>query len=100
MGSPILYFLLLVLRILLNFCPDVSYKQVGFFETLPEKSFKFVSNRGDSTIVFNLSLVLLPAEVDPVIEKRGCKENALVIRSTGHVKMILALLTKVITLYV
>ena len=65
-----------------------------------EKSFKFVLGRGEGTIVFNLSFILLPAEVDTITEKRGCKRDALITYSTGRVKMILALSTKVVALYI
>lgn len=49
--------------------------------------------------MFNLSLVLLPAKVDPVIEKQGYKKDALKTCSIGRVEIILALLAKVVTLY-
>ena len=69
MGSPILYFFLLILAIPLDFCLDVGHKRGGFSKTLPEKGLKFIPSRRDGTIVFNLSLVLLPVEVDPVAEE-------------------------------
>lgn len=64
-----------------------------------EKGLKFVLNRRDGIIVFNLSFILLLAKVDLIIEQQGCKENALVICSTGRIEMIFALLIKVITFY-
>lgn len=65
----ILYFLLLVLKILLNFYLDIGYKQVGFSETLLEKNLKFVLNRKNNIIALNLSLVLLQAKIDLVVKK-------------------------------
>lgn len=67
--NPILYFLLLVLKILLNFCLDIGYKQVGFSEILLEKNLKFVLNRKNNIIALNLSLVLLQAKIDLVVKK-------------------------------
>lgn len=67
--SQILDFLLLMLRILLDFNLDASYKDSRFSEILLEKSFKFVLNRGDGIVTFNLSLMLLPAEINPIPEK-------------------------------
>lgn len=100
MRSPILYFLLLVLGISLNLYLDVGHKQSRFSKTLSEKNFKFILSRGNNTIEFNLSLVLLPVEANAVAEERNCKGDALVTHSTGCVKIILALLTEVITFYV
>lgn len=40
------------------------------------------------------------AEVDFIAEKQGHKKNALIDRSIGRVKMIFALLIKVIVLYI
>lgn len=67
--KPILYFLLLVLRILLNLSLDVNYKQGGFFETLVKKNFKFALSRRDNIVVLNLTLMLLPAKIDFILEK-------------------------------
>ena len=66
MGSPILNLLLLVLGIALDFSPDIGYKSGRFSKTLPKKSLEFVPSRGTGTVIFNLGLVLLPAEVNPI----------------------------------
>lgn len=97
--NSILYFLVLVLGILLDLDPDASQKQGRFFKTLSENVLKFVSFRTNSTIVFNFRFVLLPAEVDLVLEKQSLKENALVVRGSGYFAVVLTLLTKIITLY-
>ena len=99
MRNLILYFLLLVLGIPLNLCLNIGYKQGGFSKTLPKRGLKFVSNRGDGTIVFNLSLVLFPADVDSIMEKQRRKRDKLVACDIGRVKIILVLLTKVVALY-
>lgn len=69
MKSSILNFLLLVLKIPLDLSPDANYKNSGFSKILPKKSLEFVPNRKNGTATFNLSLVLLPAEVDFISEK-------------------------------
>ena len=97
--GPILYFFLLVLGIPLDLGPDVSYKQGEFSETLLKEGLKFVLNIGDSIIVFNLRFVLLPAKVNPVLKKQGCKRDAFVACGSGRVKMIFTLLIKVIALH-
>lgn len=59
----------MVLEIPLHLDPDTGHKGGRFFKTLLEKSFEFVPCRRDSTDVFNLSLVLLLAEVDLIPKK-------------------------------
>lgn len=98
--DPVLNFFLFVLRILLHLIEDIGYKQYEFLKTLPEKGLKFVPNSEDNTIVFYLSLMLLPIEVDPIPKKRGYKGNILVTRGTGYVKMVFTALRKVVALYV
>lgn len=88
-----------MLRIPFDFCPDADYKQVGFFEVLPKKDFKFVPNRGNVTVMLYLSLIRLPSEVDLFLEKRGHKRDTFGVYSTSRVKMIFALPTKVIAFY-
>ena len=97
--DSILYFLLLVLKILLDLSLDVSYKQGRFSKALSEKSFKLVLSKRNGIIVFNLSFVLLPAEVDPISEKQGCKRDAFVAYGSGRVKIIFTLSNEVIALH-
>lgn len=53
----------------------------------------------DSTVAFNLSLMLLSAEGDPIPKKQGCKEDAFIACSTGYVEITFALLADLVTLY-
>lgn len=62
-----MYFFLL--GIPFNFGPDASYKQGRFFKTLSEKSLELILSKKGSNAAFNLSFVLLPAEIDLVAEK-------------------------------
>ena len=100
MGDPILYFLILVLGVLLNLGSDIGYKRGGFSETLSEKSLEFILSKGGGHVALNLGLVLLLAKVDPGVEERGRKGNTLRPRNTGHVEMVLTLLTEVVVLHV
>lgn len=52
----------------------------------------------DGTVAFNLSLVRLLTEVDPIAEKQDCKKEALKAYGTGRIKMNLALLTEIVAL--
>lgn len=76
----------MVLRIPLDFGLDASNKQGAFSGTLLKKSIEFIANEKKSTIAFNLSFVLLLAEVVLVLEKQSHKKDELVAYSFGRVK--------------
>lgn len=90
----------MVLEISLNLYLDIGYKRDRFSEILQEKSFKFVSNKENSTFIFYLSLMLLSAEANLVIEKQSYKKDMLMACNTSHVKIIVALSTEIVILYV
>lgn len=100
MKSLILNFLLLVLRILLDFCPNANYKDGRFSKALLEKNLKFVPSRRVGNVALNLSLVLLLAEVDSILEKQSYKRDTLRAHGTGRIKIILGLSIKVVALHV
>ena len=100
MEDPILYFLLLVLRVSLNLGPDVGHKRGGFSKTLLEKGLGFISSEGGDPVALKLGLVLLPVKVDSVLKEQSREENMFEPRSIGRVKMVLTLSTEVITLHV
>lgn len=91
---------MLVLKILLNLSPDADHKGVRFFEILVKKGFEFVSSKKSNTIIFNLDFILLPAETNLILEKQSCKKDELETCGIYHVKIVLALLTKVVALYI
>lgn len=64
-----------------------------------KKVFKFVLSKKSSIIILNLGFLLLLAEVNPILEKGGCKKDVFVVCNPDFVKIIFVLLTKVITLY-
>lgn len=98
--SLILYLYLLVLRISLDCNLDGSHKNNRFSKTLLKKKFEFVPCRRYNTLAFNLGLLLLPVEVNIISEKQGLKKDMLEAHGISCVKMVLALLTEVLTLYV
>lgn len=98
--SPILYFFLLILEFSLNFFPNISYKRDRFSKTLSKKNPKFVSNKKNGTLAFNLSLVLLPAEVDLILQEWGRKRVAFRVYSIGYIKIILALSTEIVAFHI
>ena len=99
MRGPVLYFFLLVLRVSFDFISDVINERGEFSEILSKKCFEFVLSKGSNPVPLNLSLVLLPAEIDPILEEKSCKKHALVARGTGRVKIVFTLLTEVVILH-
>lgn len=95
----ILYFFLLILRILLNLYLDTGYKQNWFCKILLEKNFKFSQNKKSVSVAFYLSLMLLSAKINFFPKKQGCKKDILAAYYTVCVKIILVLLTKVVILH-
>lgn len=89
-----------MLRILLNFYLNIGYKKGWFSKILLKKGLKFVTSREDGTIIFNLSFVLLPVKINLVVEEQSHKKDALVAHVIGYVKIIFALLTKVVAFYI
>lgn len=57
-------------------------------------------NSGDDIVTFNLGFMLLPIEVNLIPEKSCCKRDALVACIIVYVKIIFALLTKIIALHI
>lgn len=98
--NSILYFPLLVLKILLNLSFNADYKQNKFSKTLPKKDLKFVLNKRDDIVAFKLSFVLLPVKVNLILKNQSRKRYMLIVCSFVRVKIALILLTKSITLYV
>lgn len=60
---------MLMLRILFNFCLNIGYKQGRFSKFLLKKGVKFVLSKKNGIVVFNLSLILLLAEVNLILRK-------------------------------
>lgn len=101
MRNIVLYFFLLMLRVLFNFNLDASYKCNRFFKTFLMKDLKFILNKSNNIIVmFNSSLKLLEANFDSIIEEQNCKKDLFMTCDTSHMKIILGLLTKIMMLYI
>lgn len=64
-----------------------------------KKGLEFKSNKKNNIDVFNLRLMVLLIEVNLMPEKQSYKKNVLGVRGTGHVKIVFALLTKVVVFH-
>lgn len=80
-----------MLGIPLDVSLNIGYENSEFLEILLKKNLEFVLTTRSGTIAFNLNLVLLPAEIDFISEKQGCKGDILRVCGTGYVKIVFAL---------
>lgn len=90
----------MILEISLNLDLNAGYKWYGFFKILLKKNFKFISNRKDYIVAFNLGFMVLLIEVDFILKKKSRKRDILVICDTGYIKIIFILLIKAIAFYI
>lgn len=100
MRSLILYFFLLVLEVLFNLIPDIVYKYSKFSKNLLKKSLKFFSSGEKGLITFNPGLILLPAEVNLILEEQSYKRYAFVTLGFSDFEIVFALLIKVVIFHV
>lgn len=84
---------------MLIFSSDASYKQDKFFKTQLKKGLKLALSKKNGTVIFNLSFMLLPAEINPNLEKQSRKKDELIAYSSSHVKIVFILSTKIIIFY-
>ncbi len=83
-----------------SFAPDVADKRIGFPQALSSKGLKFFPGQRSDSVAFGPGLMLLPAMEDAVFQERRCKRYAFVALGLGGLKVILALLTKMIAFHV
>lgn len=86
------------MQIALNYSLDTVHKQGRFFKTLAKKSFKLISSRKCSILLFDLSFILLHPKIDLIAEEQSRKKHMLKVYSIDYIKMILLLPTKVLAL--
>lgn len=99
MGNPVLYFFLLILRVLFNLTPDIVYKCSGLPKALSKKGLKLVPCKRGNPVSFDLSLILLLTEIDPFSKEQGCKKYAFVALRTNCLEIVLALVTEIIAFH-
>lgn len=89
-----------MLRLLVDFSLDVSYKQYRFSKILLGKSLKFVPSKRGGINILNLGLVLLLIELDHILEKQNGKKNTFVAYSTSCIEIIPTLSTEIVAFYI
>lgn len=95
-----MYFLLLVLKIPIHLSLDIGCKKSKFSKTLLEKSFEFILNKRGNIITLNLGFLLLQIKVNPISEKQIYKKDVLIAYDNSYIKMIFAILIKLVVFYI
>lgn len=100
MGSLILYFLLLLLRVLFNLISDVIHKRNGFSKAFSKKGFEFISSRKSGLVIFDPDFILLLTEINPILEEESYKNDVFITYNPSNFEIVLTLLTTVVVFHV
>lgn len=95
-----MYFFLLVLKVALNFILDIIYKRSRFLTLFIKKDLQFVLYKKDDLIIFEQSLILLPAKANFILKEQRCKRDTFVALGSSIFRIVLILLAKVEALYI
>lgn len=96
---PFQDFFYLIPGISLDFCSKTIDKGLKNCQGFSKKHFKILPNDWDQTFSFELFFVLLSSKVDRIL-KKSHKQNSIKPNGFSNDKIVVALLTKVITFYV
>lgn len=86
--------------IMLNLDLNINYKYNRFLKILLEKSLKFVLNKKNNIIVFNLRFVLLLVEMNLILKKQSHQKDAFIICDISRIKIIFVLLSNMVVFYI
>lgn len=85
----------MVLKVFFNLSSDIIHKYSRLSKILLEKSLKLVLYGVCGLVMFDLGLVLLPAEIDLISEEQSCKNDIFMALNSSDFKIILILPIKV-----
>ena len=89
-----------MLEVLPDSALDGVDKSLGLAQALAKKGFESLPADRDVSLVFYLTLVLLPSEQGDIFQESSPKRNSVWAHSTGGGKLIFALLEEIVTLQV
>lgn len=90
---------MLVLGVLYNLTLDTIHKHARFSKAFPKKNLKLVASSGCSLVMLDPGFMLLPANVDLILEEQGCRRDMFMTFSPNGFKIVLVLLTELIIFY-
>lgn len=91
MKSPVLYFFLLVFKILFDLFPNVVYKHNRFLKVFLDKNFEFVLCIETGPIAFKSSLILISIKVNFFLKTQGCKEDTFIFFNPNSFEIVFTL---------
>lgn len=95
-----MYFVLLILGVWFNLTSNMIHKNSKLSETFWEKDLKLVLYEGSDHVTCNISLMLLPVELDLITEKQKYKKDAFIALSFSGLELFLALWIEIISFHV
>ena len=87
-----------MLRAFSNIAPNGVNKSLGLTQALAKKSLEFLPGDGDVSFIFNLPLVLLPANQSGILKECSGKWHPILTLGLDGGKIVLTLLEEVIAL--
>lgn len=88
MRSPVMDFLLLLLRLSFNYSLDAIYEVTGVSKILSEEGLEINPRQGSYSISLDSRLELVPTESDPSAKERSYKGCAIGTDDTGGVEVV------------
>ena len=89
-----------MLEVFPNGILDGIDKSLGFAQALPKEGLESLLADRDISLIFYLTLVLLPMEQGGIFQENSRKQNSVWTHGTGNGKVIFALLKEIITLQI
>ena len=89
-----------MLGVLSDGTPNGVDKSLGFVQALAKEDLESLPADVNVSLVFYLTLVLLPAEQGGIFQESNCKRNLVRACGTGNGKVVFALLEEIVTLQV
>lgn len=80
--------------------PDIVYNKSRLAKTFPQRNLKFIPRQKNGPFAFNLGLMFLPKEINPILKEQGCKRYALMIFDFNNLEIVFILLRKVLSFYI
>ena len=99
MGSPVVYFLEMILRLPFELFLDAINEGLGFSQVFLQEGLELCPGNRDYLLTLLPTLVLRPAHTNIPAEEKNCKESPVGSSGLSVLKMVFALLTEMIAVY-
>lgn len=90
----------MILKVCFDYVLNPIYKYNWFFKALWEKNLKFLLSEKDNLVLLLLYFILLPSKICSIIKNQNYKKGVFIVDGFNYLKIILALLIKIIKFYI